>query len=96
MARKRITPKKQRKVEETLEFMRHFNSTPLWVQGDFEPTRENWPKADILTTELPGETRVSWINPGGQEVRSTWGAITQRLGLYQDLRIHPYDIKEKP
>ena len=95
--RKRITPKKQRKAEEVLEFMRHFNSTPLWVQGDFEPTRDNWPKADVLTAELPDETRVSWINPSGYEVRTTWSHIKDRLGLYSDLRIHPYDIdlKEK-
>ena len=88
--RKRIVPKKQREKQEALEYQQHFVDTPIWARDEFEPVRSVWPAVD-WTIEYPPSTRVSWINPGDQEVRSTWGAITQRLGLYQDLRIHPYD-----
>lgn len=94
MARKRIVPRAQQAELLANEYLKHFIESPLWLQGQFEPVREHWKSATGLE-DYPPTTRVSWINPGGQEVRATWHTITSRVGLYQDLRVHPYDLKEE-
>ena len=65
---------------------------PDWLSMSYDPVREHWHKADPLRDDYPLDARISWLTPGGYEMRATWRLVINRVGLYQDLRVHPYDV----